>query len=91
MAEILLNEPEVNPEFDQMGGVRMSQSSDRRPFVHSTFSKGRFEGNLNIIVRCKSCGDRKVVVTSTPGRREDPVWIAVCFVPVSEFGARPAR
>ena len=86
MAEEFLNEPEVDAEFHQMGGIGMSESPDRCAFVDPAFSEGAAEGVLDIIDIGWFCSSGEIVVASSAGGRKDPSGISIGFVPISEFG-----
>ena len=73
VARVLLDDPQVDPGFQQMGGVRMAQGVDMGALVDATLLEGPTEGTLQT-----AAGDRAAVVgqavlqTVTGGCGEQP-------------------
>ena len=64
----------------------MSESSDRSAFLDAAFSEGVTEGILDIGNRCRSdCPGKLIVFARSSGSWENPMRVAVGFVPATQF------
>ncbi len=46
MAQVFLNDPQMNAFFQKMRGIRMAQGMHRSPLMKAAFSEGGFEDDL---------------------------------------------
>ena len=73
MAQVVLNQAQVNARFEQMGSVRMSQRMHMGPFVDPAALQGSAESTLETTARDWTTSMGQAMCQTVPGgRREQP-------------------
>ena len=76
MSQILLDSADIDAGFEQMCGIRMTQSMDRNPLFELKLFQDATQGSLNRSFVDGSLGRRAFFATSAQAGK-DPGWITV--------------